>query len=316
MIKKISLIALASFIALSSVNCKDKEAKTELEKQANKTAVKRALHEYGELTMTVDPSFKNLAQSFADMYMVDYPDVKITVNEEIEEKAIKDFYEGKIPLLMVSKPLTKAQQEHLFEKTKIKYVSSAIALDATVFITSVDNPATSVSIKDIKANLYQQNPKINFVYDHPNSANYNTVNERLKLTVPKDSKVTAMGDAEKVINYMQQDKNAIGIIGLNILSDKGNPKIAEYLKHVKILNVVDDKGKEIAPTIPNMRNGIYPFYRLIYILKNEVGFGIGAGYSRFAGSQRGQKIVTRESLQPYFIYKRDVVMNNLEQPIQ
>ena len=42
MIKKISLIALASFIALSSVNCKDKEAKTELEKQANKTAVKRS----------------------------------------------------------------------------------------------------------------------------------------------------------------------------------------------------------------------------------------------------------------------------------
>ena len=87
-----------------------------------------------------------------------------------------------------------------------------------------------------------------------------------------------MGDAEKVISYMQQDKNAIGIIGLNILSDKGNPKIAEYLKHVKILNVIDDKGKETAPTIPNMRNGIYPFYRLIYILKNEVGFGIGAGY--------------------------------------
>lgn len=316
MIKKISLIAFASLIAFSSVNCKDKEAKTELEKQADKTAVKRALHEYGKLTITVDPSFKNLAQAFADMYMVDYPDVKITVNEEIEEKAIKDFYEGKIPLLMVSKPLTKAQQQHLFEKTTTKYVSSVIALDATVFITSIDNPVTSVSIKDIKANLYQQNPKINFVYDHPNSANYNTVNERLKLTVAKDQKVTAMGDAEKVIDYVQKDKNAIGIIGLNVLSDKGNPKIEEYLKHVKILNVVDDKGKETAPTIPNMRNGVYPFYRLIYILKNEVGFGIGAGFSRFAGSQRGQKIVTRESLQPYFIFKRDVQINNLEQPIQ
>ncbi|MEG0529507.1 MAG: phosphate ABC transporter substrate-binding protein, partial [Bacilli bacterium] len=66
----------------------------------------------------------------------------------------------------------------------------------------------------------------------------------------------------------------------------------------------------------NMSNGIYPFYRFIYILKNEVGFGIGAGFSRFAGSQRGQKIVTRESLQPYFIFKRDVQINNLQQPIQ
>ena len=34
--------------------------------------------------------------------------------EEIEEKAIKDFYEGKIPLIFVGKPLTKAQQQHIF----------------------------------------------------------------------------------------------------------------------------------------------------------------------------------------------------------
>ena len=316
MIKKISFIAFASFIAFSSLNCKDKEPKTELEKQENKTAVKRALHEYGQLTMTVDPSFKNLADAFAGMYMSDYPDVKITIKEEIEEKAIKDFYEGKIPLLMVSKPLTKAQQDHLFNKTKINYKSSAIALDGTVFITSIDNPATSVSMKDIKTNLYQKDAKINFVYDHPNSANYNTVNDKLKLSVDPNAKVTAMGDAEKVIDYIQQDKNAIGIIGLNILSDKKKKKIEGYLKHVKILSVENDKGEIIAPTMPNLRNGIYPFYRLIYILKNEVGFGIGAGYTRFAGSQRGQKIVTRESLQPYYLFKRDVQINSLSQPLQ
>ena len=72
----------------------------------------------------------------------------------------------------------------------------------------------------------------------------------------------------------------------------------------------------VLPTIPNLKYGVYPFYRQIYILKNEVGFGIGAGFTRFAGSQRGQKIVTRESLQPYYIYKREVQINNLEQPLQ
>lgn len=309
MIKKISLLAFATFVAFSSVNCKDKEAKTELEKQANKTPVKRALHEYGNLTITVDPSFKNLAKSLAEMYMVDYTDVKIDIKEEIEEKAIKDFYEGKIPLLFVGKPLTKAQQQHLFEKTKINYVSSVIALDAAIFITSVDNPIDSISQKEIKENLYQANPKTTFVFDHPNSANFNTINEKLKLTVPKGTNVTAMGDADKVIDFVKKDPKAIGIIGLNVLSDKGNPKIIEYLKHVKILSIVDDKGKIFEPSNYNLRYGYYPFYRQIYVLKNEVGFGIGAGYSRFAGSQRGQKIVTRENLQPYFIFKRDVQLN-------
>ncbi|WP_313387038.1 substrate-binding domain-containing protein [Chishuiella sp.] len=307
MIRKISIISIMIIGLFTIFNCKKKdENKTKAEQ---KTPVKRALHEYGNLTMTVDPSFKNLAQSFADMYMIDYPDVKIKINEEIEEKAIKDFYEGKIPLLMVSKPLTKAQQQHLFDKTRINYIASPIALDATIFITSIDNPITSVSIKDIKDNLYHTQPAITFVFDHPNSANYNTLNDKLKLSVPENSKITAMGTAEKVIDYLQKDKKALGIIGLNVLSDKGNPKVENYLKSVKILAVTNDKDEAIEPTNPNLRNGIYPFYREIYLLKNEIGFGIGAGYSRFAGSQRGQKIVTRENLQPYYLYKREVRLN-------
>ena len=307
MIRKISILSIMIIGLFTVFNCKkNDENKTKAEQ---KTPVKRALHEYGDLTMTVDPSFKNLAQSLADMYMVDYPDVKIKINEEIEEKAIKDFYEGKIPLLMVSKPLTKAQQQHLFDKTRINYIASPIALDATIFITSIDNPMSTVSINDIKDNLYHNQPKTTFVFDHPNSSNYNTLNDKLKLSVPANSKITAMGTAEKVIDYLQKDKKAIGIIGLNVLSDKGNPKVENYLKSVKILAVTNDKDEAIEPTNPNLRNGVYPFYREIYLLKNEIGFGIGAGYSRFAGSQRGQKIVTRENLQPYYLYKREVRLN-------
>ena len=105
MIRKISLFSLATLLAFSTFSCKDKKAQTELEEQAKKRPVKRALHEYGQLTITVDPSFKNLASALAGMYMVDYPDVKIDIKEEIEEKAIKNFYEGNIPLLFVGKPL-------------------------------------------------------------------------------------------------------------------------------------------------------------------------------------------------------------------
>ena len=64
MIKKISLLSLSAFLIFSTFSCKDKEKTTKAEQ---KTAVKRALHEYGDLAMTVDPSFKNLAQSLADM---------------------------------------------------------------------------------------------------------------------------------------------------------------------------------------------------------------------------------------------------------
>lgn len=304
----INIFGLSLVIALTAFSCKKDPVEVTNEKSKNK--IERAGHSYGSLEMVVDPSFKNVAQSLADMYMVEYPDVKITLKEEIEEKAIKDFYEGESSVLMVTKPLTKEQQDHLFAKTDLHYIASQIGLDAAIFITSTNNPITSISVKDIKTNLYQEKPAITFVFDHPNSANFNTVNEKLELKVPKDTKVAAMGDAEKVIDYVQKNSKAIGIIGLNVLSDKNNPTIQKYLENVKVLEVANEKGEAFEANNYNLRNGLYAFYRPIYILKNEKGFGIGAGLTRFTGSQRGQKIILRENLQPYYLFKREVMLKS------
>lgn len=306
--KSINMFGLSVLMAFSTLGCKKEKTEVTDQKSANK--IERATHSYGTLQMVVDPSFKNLAHALADMYMVEYPDVKIEIKEEIEEKAIKQFYEGEVPLLIVGKTLTQQQQDHMFAKTDIHYKASQIGLDAAIFITSVNNPITEISEKTIQENLYKENPAVTFVFDHPNSVNFNTVNSRLNLTVPKDKKVPAMGDAEKVIDYVQKNPKAIGIIGLNVLSDEHNPTIKKYLENVKILGIENPKGEVYYPDNNTIRKGQYSFYRPIYILKNEKGFGIGAGLTRFTGSQRGQKIVLRENLQPYYLFKREVVLKS------
>lgn len=295
-------------IALCMQSCKKKES-TKIEESKTK-GIDKPLHTYGTLKISADPSYENVIKALTTIYNIEYPEVNFDIKYEIEELAIKDLYEGKTEFAVVSKPLTKDQEQFLYNKTKILYKASPIGLDATIFITSINNPKESISINEIKSNLYQENAAINLVFDYPNSANFNTINDKLGITAPKGKAIKALKSAENVIDFVQQDQNAIGIIGLNTLSDKDNPKIKAYLNQVKILNVVDEKGNLVEPSRPNLRDGAYPFYRLIYFLKNEKGFGIGAGLTRFTGSQQGQLIIAKEDLQPYYLYKREVQLNS------
>jgi len=309
--KKKIVLLISGLIAFSFFTnaCKSKSEKQQTEESKTK-GIDKPLHTYGTLKITADPSYKNIINALTSIYNIQYPDVNFEYDYKIEELAIKDLYEGNTEFAIVSKPLTKDQEQYLYDKTKILYKASPIGMDASVFVTSIDNPLEKISIKEIKENLYKDGSKINFVFDYPNSANFNTVNDKLGIKAPKDKPIKALKSAENVIDFVQKDKNAIGIIGLNTLSDKDNPKVQEYLSKIKILDIEDDKGEIYEPNRPNLRNGKYPFYRLIYFLKNEKGFGIAAGFTRFTGSQQGQLIIAKEDLQPYYLFKREIQLNS------
>lgn len=307
---KNKILLFSGILALTFATTGCKKEKVEEVEQSKTKGIEKPLHTYGTLKITADPSYKNLINALTSMYQVNYPEVKFQYDYKIEELAIKDLYEGKTNFAIVSKPLTKDQETYLFNKTKILFKSSPIGMDATIFITSINNPKESISLKEIKDNVYKDEADLRLIFDYPNSANYNTLNEKLKIEAPKGKAIQALKSAENVIDFVQKDEHAIGVIGLNTLSDTDNPKVQDYLKHVKILKVVDDKGIAYEPSNPNLRNGNYPFYRLIYFLKNEKGFGLAAGFTRFAGSQQGQLIVLKENIQPYYLYKREVVINS------
>lgn len=305
-IHKIITLSLLSVLTLFS--CK-KEAETEsTENTTSATAIQKAAHTFGETTFVADPTYKNLVEAWVAIYTNDYPDVKINIDYKIEDLAVKNFYEGEYPIAIVGKELDEAQQNYLFNKTTIKYVPSPIAMDATILITSLDNPLDSISVQQIKTELYQNSNQ--YIFDRANSSNFNTINNVLKTKVPEGVKVSSIEDFDQMVDFLQKSPKAIGLIGYNVLSDRDNQKIKDYLTKVKILKIVNEKNTVAEPTLENMRNGSYPFTRLVYILKNEKGFGIGAGFTRFAGSQQGQLIVKKEEMQPYYLYKREIRLSN------
>ena len=113
-------LILTSIVALSffTQSCKKEQDKVE---ESKTKGIDKPLHTYGTLKMTVDPSYENVIKALTTIYNVEYPEVKFDISYDIEELAIKNLYEGKSDFAVVSKPLTKDQEQYLFNKTKILY---------------------------------------------------------------------------------------------------------------------------------------------------------------------------------------------------
>lgn len=261
-------------------------------------------HQRGEMTIWVDPSNKNLITALTDIYTMKYPEVKFTLKYESESVILKKLMNLEADAAFINKPLDSIQTKYIEQESTIKPRSTLLAYDAVIFITSNQNERTFVDIEEIKNNLLAE--KSQFVFDNANSGNFNTLIDNLKLNVPKDKGVQALQDTEKLFDFLNQSTNSIGIIGMNSISEKNNPKVQEILSKIKILPIRNSSNELIEPNLDNIINFKYPFFKGVYFIVKESGFGIGSGFSRFAGSQQGQLIVAREGLQPNYLYERIV----------
>lgn len=269
--------------------------------------IEEAEHRTGEITIYVEPSNKNLMDALSEIYQMKYPKTKFNLIYTPENQILKNLLDTVAYAAFINQPLTKEQEEYINIKTKINPRSTLLAHDAVIFITDINNPIDSISLEEIKDGIL--NNTVQLVFDNGNSGNFNTVKNKLELEIPEGKTIQALDNADSIIEFVQKSKSSIGIIGMNEISETDHPKVKDILNKIKVLNIVDENGIAREPSIPNILGLKYPFSKQIYFILVETGFGIGNGFSRFAGSQQGQLIVKRSGLQPHFLYDREVQVN-------
>lgn len=268
---------------------------------------KENTHREGEMTMYVDPANKNLIEALTEIYIMKFPKVKFNLIYKPENQILKDLLDTVAYAAFINQPLTEQQEDHIYKKTTVHTRSTLLAYDAAIFITSPNNPLDALTFQDLKSGILEGKSQI--VFDDGNSGNFNTVIQTLGIKIPKEQSILALDNAQAVIDFVKKSSNAIGVIGLNEISETDNPDIQKLREEIKILSIVDEKNQIQEPSIQNILVNRYPFSKGIYFIVREPGFGIGSGFSRFAGSQQGQLIVRRAGLQPNYLYDREVQIN-------
>lgn len=268
---------------------------------------KEITHQEGEMTIYADPSNENLLEALTDIYTVKFPKVKFNIVYKPENVILQDLLDTVSNAAFINMPLNEQQTKYLKQQSGITPRSTLLAYDAAIFITSVNSQIDSVTFDDLRKGILEGSNKV--VFDNGNSGNFNTIKEVLKLEIPKEKKIAALENAQMVIDFVKKSPGSIGVIGLNEISEKSNPKVKELLNEIKILPVADSSNVLQRPTVPNILAFHYPFFKGVYFISREPGFGIGSGFARFAGSEQGQLIVKREGLQPNYLYERNVQIN-------
>lgn len=257
----------------------------------------------GSITVEADESFENISRVLKDRYMLFYPKTKINLVTKKENVALQDLLHGKARVIVMSRELTDDEKKAFKQRFKAEVEPARFAADGLVFIVSKSSTLNSISVEDVKSRL--QDGKNSLIFDGVNSANTSFIAKRLNLD-PNHLKYSTLASNEEIVRNIDKYPNSIGVVGYNVLSRPHNKESKIFRESVKILPVIDSKGKSVSISTQTLKNNTYPFTRVLYFLTNEAYFGLGNGFIRFSCSQPGQIIAKKQGLQPFYIIPREV----------
>lgn len=284
---------------LALVSCKRK-AKTDAVKETRTS---------GTLKMLVDESVGPIVQDQINIFSLDYPQSKFQLTVKPEEKLLPAFLNDSVRVIVLPRLLTK-EEEKYYTKRNIKINTSRFAVDGIALITNQGNIDSTITVKEVIDILQGKKSDKKLVFDNAYSSTFQYFKELAKISQFPATGVYSKNSSKEVIKLIAEDKNFIGILGVNWIADQ-NTDASEYLSQVKVLGVKNIKGgigddQFYKPTQDNLINGVYPFLRNINIIDCEGRDGLGTGFATWLRSQRGQLIVLKSGLGPHKLMPREL----------
>ena len=114
--------------------------------------------------------------------------------------------------------------------------------------------------------------------------------------------VSALKTNREVIDFVTKNPGAMGVVGVNWLSDRNDSTGLSFNKEVRLMSV----STSVEPTPENSYQpyqaylfyGKYPLSRSIYVLLNDPRNALPWGFASFMTSDRGQRIILKSGLVP------------------
>ncbi|MFC5270612.1 PstS family phosphate ABC transporter substrate-binding protein [Adhaeribacter terreus] len=268
----------------------------------------------GSIKISVDETFKPIIETQLNVFHKLYKNAKINATYAAESEAIKALLQDSARLAIVSRPLTPSETQ-VFEKARITPRVTKIATDGIALILNPENTDTLLSLPQLreifsgKATSWKQvNPasklgNIAIVFDNANSSTARFVRDSITNKAPLPPTAYASNSIPSVIDYVTENKNSIGVIGANWISDFDDSTAVGFINKVKVVAV----SREHTPAKPDnyvqpyqayLVQKSYPLFREVYIISREARAGLGTGFVSFSAGDKGQRIVLKAGLAP------------------
>lgn len=260
---------------------------------------------HGTIHISVDESFKPVIDEQIRMYEISYPGTKIIAHYKPEADCLRDLFNDTLNrTVIITRGLTEKEDKYFKDSLHYFPAWNTVATDA---IAVVINKESSDSLFTLKRLNDQLRGKINrnqtIVFDGLNATSTVRfiVDSVLKGQKFDTSVVKAAKTTNEVLNYIADNKNAIGLVGINWIGNPEDSSQVSRLKKVKIAYVecmVCDDTPYVKPMQQSIITRRYPLVRGLYYVNKENHVGLGTGFVNFLKNERGQLIFRRAYLGP------------------
>ena len=268
----------------------------------------------GNVSIVVDESYQPLVGVELDTFMKLYKYATIRPEYLSEAETFRQLLRNdSVRVAIVSRQLTNDEKAE-FDSQKIIPRVTKVAVDAVAIVVHPDNKDTLITYQTLSKMMRGEylawselpNSKtrdsIRIVFDHNGSSSARYLQERFLGKADFPANCFAVKSNKAVIDYVAQNKGAVGVVGVNWISDREDPEVEAFLKKINVVQLTapeDTMGKEFySPCQAYIALKKYPLTRDVYVISREGRNGLGTGFASFFAGDPGQRIVRMSGLLP------------------
>jgi phosphate transport system substrate-binding protein len=279
----------------------------------------------GTVAVGIDETFAPIVESQVDTFQKLYTGAHVKASYQPEEKVFLDLLNDKIKVAIVSRELN-AEEQAVLKKQEMLPHTTKVGIDGLAIILHPSNPDTLLTIaqlRDIfsgKTSTWSQVSgkrkleTINVVFDANRSSTSRFMRDSLLKGAAMSKRAFATQSNPALLDYVATHPNAIGVVGVNWISDRDDPAVLKFLRKVRVAGITNrsnpqpsdyiqpyqvylaEKTPELLAQHPELQN--YPLRRNLYVISREARAGLGTGFVSFVAGKSGQLIFQKSGLMP------------------
>lgn len=267
----------------------------------------------GRVTISTDETIETLMKAQEQAFEGLYQYADITMKSKSETDCFNDLLNDSSKVIIAGRQLL-PNEEAVFKKRNLIPVTVRIAVDALALVVHPESADTLLTVDQLKMILTgkitdwnQIHPgssgKINFVFDRNGSSTVRYLQDTLlEGSQFSDNCFAAQGNPA-VLDYVQNNKGAIGVIGVSWISDSDDSVSVNFRNKVQLVWLAQNESAKwpddyFQPYQAYIALKQYPLCRDIYMINREGRAGLGTGFVSFVAGDKGQRIIRLSGLLP------------------
>lgn len=262
----------------------------------------------GTINISVDESFKPVIEELIKVYEGSYPNANIIAHYKPEAECIKDILrDSATRMVIITRGLTSKESRYFEDSLNFVPNSSKVAVDAIAVIVNANSKDTVFSINRLQQQLSgAMGYKQQIIFDGLNATSTIrfAMDSILKGKKFDTGVVRAVKSSHEVLEYVAENENAIGMVGISWIGNPEDTAQLTMLKKVKMSYVKCETCSDspyVKPSQFSIMSKRYPLVRGLYYVLKENYNGLGSGFVNFMKYERGQLIFRRAYLWPGII---------------